>query len=157
MPNAIIRTNSDHTDFIQLVRLLDADLKIRDGDEHAFYDQFNKIQHIRHVVVFFEDDKAVGCGAFKAYDEQQVEIKRMYVLPEFRGKAIGLQVLQELEKWAAELSYSGCILETGKKQPEAIRLYQKAGYHLIKNYGQYEHVENSVCMAKSIAGQQINT
>ena len=151
MPNSIIRTNSDHTDLIQLVRLLDADLKIRDGDEHAFYDQFNKIQHIRHVVVFYKNEKPVGCGAFKAFDEQQVEIKRMYVLPEYRGQAIGLQVLEELEKWAAELSYTGCILETGRKQPEAIRLYEKAGYQLIKNYGQYEHVENSVCMAKKIA------
>ena len=46
MEHLIIRTSSDHSDFIQLVRLLDADLKIRDGDEHAFYDQFNKIQHI---------------------------------------------------------------------------------------------------------------
>jgi len=66
------------------------------------------------------------------------------------GHGLGLEVLKELEKWAAELKYRTCILETGKKQPEAIRLYQKAGYTLIKNYGQYENVENSVCMAKAI-------
>jgi putative acetyltransferase len=144
------RTNSDNTDFQQLVVLLDKDLAIRDGDEHAFYAQFNKIASIRNVVVCYMDEKPIGCGAFKAYAPNTVEIKRMFVLPEYRGHGIGHKVLNELELWAAESGYGECILETGKKQPEAIRLYQKAGYNIIKNYGQYENVENSVCMSKVI-------
>jgi putative acetyltransferase len=147
---AFIRTDSDNTDFINLVALLDADLSIRDGDEHAFYAQFNKIAMIRNVVVCYINDNAIGCGAFKHYEEKQAEIKRMFVLPEYRGHGIGLNILKELELWAAELNYTTCILETGKKQPEAIRLYQKAGYSAIPCYGQYLHVENSVCMKKSI-------
>ena len=83
------------------------------------------------------------------YEEKIAEIKRMFVKPEFRGLGIGYSILKELEQWSVELNYVECILETGKKQPEAIRLYQKAGYILIPNYGQYENVENSVCMKKS--------
>ena len=144
------RTDSDNTDFQKLVALLDEDLAIRDGNEHAFYDQFNKITNIRNAIVCYVDDMPIGCGAFKQYEEKKVEIKRMYVLPEYRGKSLGLKILKELEVWAAELNFEQCILETGKKQPEAIRLYQKAGYTIIENYGQYENVENSVCMIKTI-------
>jgi GNAT superfamily N-acetyltransferase len=144
------RTDSDNPDFRSLVILLDADLKERDGDEHTFYDQFNKIANIRNAIVCYVDDKAIGCGAFKEFDESKVEIKRMFVLPEYRGHGIAMKILKELELWAAELNYQQYILETGKKQPEAIRLYQKAGYSVIPNYGQYINVENSVCMMKTV-------
>ena len=144
------RTGSDNTDFQALVALLDKDLSIRDGDEHAFYAQFNKVQNIKHVIVCYMHDKAIGCGAFKKYDEQKVEIKRMFVLPEYRGHGIGFNILKELELWALELNYAACILETGKKQPEAIHLYQKSGYVIIPSYGQYLNIENSVCMTKNI-------
>jgi len=144
------RTDSRDADFINLVALLDQDLAIRDGAEHGFYAQFNKVGSIRNVVVCYAGDQPVACGAFKPYDEKKVEIKRMYVSPALRGQGIGGAVLRELEQWAAELNYKACVLETGKKQPEAIRLYQKSGYSLIKNYGQYENVENSVCMEKKL-------
>lgn len=147
MPH-LIRTNSDHKDFIALVKHLDADLAERDGAEHAFYAQFNKIDKIKHAVVAYEDEKPVGCGAIKAYEPDTMEVKRMFVFPQFRGRGIAGEVLAELERWAAELSYSRCILETGLKQPEAIALYQKSGYSRIPNYGQYAGVENSVCFEK---------
>ncbi len=145
------RTDSQNEDFQMLISLLDKDLAIRDGDEHAFYKQFNKIQTIRHAVVCYVDQLPVGCGAFREYESGQVEIKRMFVHPDFRGQGIGLFILKELERWAAELHYHTCILETGKMQPEAIRLYQKAGYSIMKSYGQYLHVENSVCMNKRLS------
>ncbi|MBK6964973.1 MAG: GNAT family N-acetyltransferase [Bacteroidales bacterium] len=144
------RTDSDSSDFQELVMLLDADLQIRDGAEHGFYAQFNKIANIRNVVVCYIDHQPVGCGAFKEYDQKSVEIKRMFVRPEYRNQGLGLAILKELEKWAAESNFSAAILETGKKQPEAITLYQKAGYRIIKNFGQYEHVENSVCMTRDL-------
>ncbi len=144
------RTNSDDPVFQKLVGLLDQDLKIRDGEEHAFYAQFNKIDKIKEAVVFYVGSTTVGCGAIKQYDEKTAEIKRMFVLPQFRGQGIAYLILKELELWAKELNYSNCILETGKKQTEAIRLYQKAGYSLIPNYGQYKNVENSICMIKII-------
>lgn len=65
-------------------------------------------------------------------------------------KEIAGQILTALEEWAKELQHTSCILETGKKQPEAIRLYQKSGYNIIPNYGQYAGIDNSVCMKKEI-------
>ena len=145
-----IRSNSENKDFQNLVKELDADLKIRDGEEHGFYSQFNKIDTIKYVVVAYENNIVVGCGAIKAYSNDTVEVKRMYVPPHKRGKGIAAKVLSELENWAKELNYKRCILETGKKQPEAIRLYTKNGYVSIPNYGQYEGVENSVCFGKEL-------
>lgn len=146
----IIRTNSDNHDFIELVKLLDADLAQRDGEEHSFYAQFNTIDNIKYVVLAYENEKPLGCGAIKEYEANTMEIKRMYVSPESRNKGIAMKILSELENWASELSYAKCILETGKKQPEAIGLYKKNGYTLIPNYGQYAGTENSLCFEKEI-------
>jgi putative acetyltransferase len=144
------RTHSDDRDFVELVRRLDADLAERDGDAHPFYAQFNKIDKIKFVVVAYEDGIPVACGAIKEFSPGIMEVKRMYTSPESRGKGIAGKVLDELERWAAELSCQKCILETGKKQPEAIRLYQKSGYQIIPNYGPYAGVENSVCFEKEL-------
>ena len=146
----IVRTNSDNPDFIELVKYLDADLAIRDGNEHSFYAQFNKIDKIKFVVVAYEDDQPIGCGAIKEYAPNTMEIKRMYTSPASRGNGIATKVLTELENWAAEMSFEKCILETGKKQPEAIALYKKSGYKSISNYGQYAGIENSVCFRKEV-------
>ena len=146
----LVRTDSDNSDFIALVGKLDADLAERDGSDHTFYAQFNKIDMIRYVVVAYENELAIGCGAIKQFTPESMEVKRMYVLPENRGKGIAGAVLSELEKWAKELLYANCVLETGKKQPEAIKLYQNNGYRLIPNYGQYAGIENSVCFQKEL-------
>jgi putative acetyltransferase len=146
----ILRTDSDNQDFIELVKHLDAELAQRDGEDHSFYDQFNKIDHIKYVVLAYENKTPLGCGAIKAFEPNTVEVKRMYVSPASRGQGIATKILAELEKWAAELTYSQCILETGKKQPEAIRLYHKNGYGLIPNYGQYTGIENSLCFQKQL-------
>ena len=146
----LIRTNSGNPDFNGLVRLLDQDLQVRDGAEHAFYAQFNKVSAIRYAVVAYRGDESVGCGAFKEFTGELVEIKRIFVQPAHREQGIAQAILAELEQWAQELHYTGCVLETGKIQPEAIRLYQKVNYQVISNYGQYAGVENSVCMQKEI-------
>jgi putative acetyltransferase len=150
---SIVRTNSDNTDFRKLVNLLDAELLVRDGEEHVFYAQFNNIDSLSEVVVAYSDQIAVGCGAIKAYAEQTAEIKRMFVKEENRGKGVAGKILGELETWSRELNFDECILETGFKQPEAIALYKKSGYEVIPNYGQYIGVENSVCMKKIIGDQ----
>ena len=147
----LIRTTSDNPDFIWLVKLLDADLANRDGSEHSFYAQFNKIDKIKYVVVAYDHGKAVGCGTIKQFSSGTMEIKRMYTLPQQRGKGIGSRILNELEKWAAEMSCNKCILETGNRQPEAIMLYRNNGYNRIPNYGQYQGIENSVCFEKEIS------
>lgn len=144
----ILRTNSENQDFVQLVTLLDQDLQRRDGDDHSFFAQFNKIDSINYVVVAYLDLTPVGCGAIKQYDDLTMEVKRMFVTPEHRGNGVATTVLKELEQWTKELGYKKCILETGERQPEAIGLYAKNGYKRIPNYGQYANVITSVCFLK---------
>lgn len=148
--SSLTRTDSEHPDFVALVRLLDAELAIRDGEDHAFYAQFNKIDKIRHVILAYQEGIPVACGAFKPFEADVVEVKRMFVQPECRGKGIAGQVLAALETWAGELGFRRCVLETGMQQPEAIALYTKSGYARIPNYGQYAGVENSVCFEKML-------
>ena len=144
------RTNSEDAVFLQLVKELDADLAVRDGKEREFYNQFNKLDSIKHVIIAYENEKPAGCGAIKQYSSDTMEVKRMFVPLKLRGKGIASAVLNELEKWASELGYKKCILETGKRQPEAIALYKKNGYMQIPNYGQYIGIENSVCFIKEL-------
>lgn len=146
----IKRTNSEDPAFQMLVRELDKDLAIRNGEDDAFFAQFNKIAALRHVVVAYDESGPVGCGAVKEYEPGVMEVKRMYVPPQRRGKGIAASVLKELELWSAELGYRTCILETGLKMPEAIALYTKSNYQRIKNYGQYAEVEDSVCFEKRL-------
>ena len=145
------RTDSSDADFVKLVIALDKYLADVDGEEHGYYAQFNGLESISNVVVVYDGDEPVGCGAFKPYSDTAVEIKRMYVSPEHRGKKIGVLILDELEGWAGELRYSECILETGQKQKAAVRLYQNTGYQVIPNYDQYVGIDTSICMKKSVA------
>ena len=146
----LIRTDSSNQDFIDLVELLDADLAIRDGEDHSFYNQFNSINQIKYALVCLENNKPVGCGAIKEFSSQTMEVKRMFILPDFRGKGFASLILAELENWALELGFKKCILETGKMQPEAIELYGKNGYCKTPNYGQYAGVNNSLCFEKNL-------
>ncbi len=146
----LLRTNSKNPDFVNLVKSLDAELAIRDGDEHEFYDQFNAIDTLKYAVVAYQKNVPISCGAIKEIDSETIEIKRMYTVPEHRGKGIASQVLHELENWTRDLAFKRCILETGKKQPEAIALYNKSGYERIPNYGPYVGVENSLCFQKVV-------
>lgn len=146
----LIKTNSDSSDFRSLVVQLDADLQARYGEQQSFFSQFNKLDHIHHVIVAYENNQPVGCGAFKEYELGVAEIKRMFVTPALRGKGIAAEILSALELWAKEEGFEICILETGVQQPEAISLYEKCSYNRIPNYGQYIGVEISLCMQKQL-------
>ncbi len=147
----IKRTDSNDKDFHLLVKKLDKDLQDRYGALQTFYNRFNAIQNLPTVVVAYYDEQPVGCGCFKKFDDESVEIKRMYVSNEQRGKGIGTAILSELEKWAVELKVGSMVLETGNNQPEAVHLYGKLGYAVIPNYGQYISMEEtSICMKKEL-------
>lgn len=150
----LVRTDACHEDFIQLVKQLDAYLAEVDGEDHEFYDQYNQLDDIKHIILAYDDHMPVGCGAIKAYDDHSVEIKRMYTDPLHRGKGIASKILTDLETWAFELSYQYCVLETGKKQTEAIALYKKMGYINTPCYGQYAGVTNSLCFKKVLFPNQ---
>ena len=146
----IVRTNSANKDFIDLVCLLDKELAERDGDDHEFYHQFNNIDVLNHALILYESNRPIACGAIKKFDVNSAEVKRMYTCIDARGRGIATQVLIALEEWAKELGFTNTVLETGKRQPEAIALYQKNNYQIIPNYGQYQGIENSVCFKKEL-------
>ena len=115
-----IRTNSDNKDFQALAAELEAELAIRDGDNHVFLAQLNKIHTLDYVVVAYDGDEPVGCGAIREYSRDTMEVKRMYVPSCQRRKGIASLLLSELERWCVELGFANCVLETGRNQPEAI-------------------------------------
>ncbi|CAH1000976.1 hypothetical protein LEM8419_01979 [Neolewinella maritima] len=148
----LLRTTPAHPAYPQLIRELDAFLAVTDGDDHAFYDQYNGSDDIKHVVLLLDEQgKAVGCGAIKEFATRTAEVKRMYVAESARGRGLAGRILTELEGWARELGYRRLMLETGTRQTAALRLYEKHGYRrMAENYGPYAGVEESVCMEKRL-------
>jgi len=144
----IKRSQYTDNDFVLLISHLDDELNNRHDNQRTVYDKFNKVDSIQTVIITHINDVPVGCGCFKQFDDNTVEIKRMFVETAYRGKGISKLILNELEKWAKELGYSRSILETGIKLPEAIGLYEKSGYTRIINYGQYKDLPNSLCFEK---------
>ena len=145
----IIRTDYLNPAFQELVAQLNTDLAKRDGKDHPL-SQFNEITHLKHVVVVYLKNKAVGCGAIAKYDLSATEIKRMYVTRAHRGQQLGEKILTELENWAKELGHSKCILFMGINQPEAMKLYLKNNFSIIENYGKLKDIPDSICLAKSL-------
>jgi putative acetyltransferase len=146
----IIQRNWDHPDFRELISLLDGEFRERYGAVQDEYDRHNTTGPATTILVAYEDEKAVGCGAFRVFDEKTVEIKRMFVRKEYRGKGISKLILNRLEEIAADMGYSTAVLETGIKQQEAIALYKKSGYTQTEKYGPYANLEFSICMSKKI-------
>ncbi len=101
--------------------------------------------------------RAVACGALRPLEADACEIKRMFVIPDSRGRGYARVILTELERLATSLGYAVARLETAHRQPEAIALYQRAGYRRIPNFGIYAASERSVCFEKGlVAGYPAN-
>ncbi|MBL7943087.1 MAG: GNAT family N-acetyltransferase [Flavobacteriales bacterium] len=149
-PVTLIRSTPGHPDFQLLVNELDRDLAIRNGEANNFFVQFNRTTDIPFTIVAYIDQLPVGCGAMKPFASGKMEIKRMFVRSEFRGRGIARQILSSLETWAGELAMQACVLETGDKMPEAIALYTRSGYAVIPNYGPYADVASSLCFEKKL-------
>lgn len=146
----VIRTNSDNPDFQSLTDELDTELCRIYNTRKEDYEEYNRITGLPTVVLVYENDVAIACGCFKQFDTPRIELKRMFVKPEFRGKGIASLMVAELEKWAFKLGYETAILETGKGQPEAIALYRKLGYTHIPHFGEFPEQSRSVCLGKGL-------
>lgn len=144
----LLRTDSAHPDFRNLVKSLDATLAEHNGDTDDFFAQFNTIDAIKNCIVAYVDDRPAACGAFKPFSEDTVEIKRMFTDPEFRKRGLGSAIVTELENWAKELGFKKTVLETSQDLTQAISVYEKNGFYKIPNYGQYIGVDTSVCFEK---------
>jgi len=144
------RTNANDSDFIQLVDQLNAELLVLEGDQHEFYAQYDKIDNIKYAIVAYENNKPVGCGSIKNFGDDSMEIKRMFVHPNLRRSGVASLIIEELEKWSRELGYYTCVLETGTNNPKAVALYNRLGFEVIPNYGQYKGVDTSICFRKKL-------
>jgi GNAT superfamily N-acetyltransferase len=147
--------DSSNEDFKSLVVQLDKGLYDRYQSGQAQYEKYNRLESINTVVVAYDKEEPVGCGAYKVYDKQTVEMKRMFVAESHRGRGISKMILKELEAKAREAGFTKSVLETGIKQHEAMGLYNKAGYTLTENYGQYKGMPLSICFEKK-TNQLIN-
>ena len=145
-----VRTSADHPDFVHLVSLLDHELWVELQEDQATYDRYNKVPDIKTAIIIYDNENPVAIGCYKAYNNNTVEIKRMYVDKAYRGKGISKMVLDELEKWAIENGFQQAILETSIHFNVAQSLYSKAGYVIVPNYDQYEDLEESICMKKKL-------
>jgi GNAT superfamily N-acetyltransferase len=102
------------------------------------------------LVMRDDDDRAVGCGGIARFDDTRGEVKRMYVVPEARGRGLGRRLLEELEGEARRLGYARVVLETGDRQQEAVGLYESTGYERIPCYPPYDSRELSICYEKRL-------
>ena len=146
----IRRTNSENPDFKRLTQELDVALCDLYGTKQEDFEEYNRIIDLDTVVLAYQDDIAIGCGCFRKFNEDSIEIKRMFVTPEHRGKGVASRILYELESWGYELKYSYATLETGNKQIPAIEMYQGLGYMIIDHFTNHANADISVSMIKSL-------
>jgi GNAT superfamily N-acetyltransferase len=145
------RTTPEDKNFQKLVSLLDQDLLNRYGAAQEYFSPHNKIDPSARAVIVYAGKQPVGCGCYRPMAEPgKAEIKRMFVLPEWRGRGVAKTILHELEIWAASEGYQEAVLETGNGQPEAISLYGRCGYGIISSFGPYVGLEESICFGKQL-------
>ena len=146
------RTDGKDKEFIENCRLLDIDLDRRVGKKikRDKYKKFNQIDEIQQAIVVYEGNKAVGGGAIRRYNDEDIELKRVFVHAEYQGQGIGSKLVSLLIEWAMELGYKRMILETGELLAESCAVYKKLGFQVISNYGPYVDMEESLCMAKEL-------
>lgn len=145
-------TNGRNKDFIFLCHTLDDFLnEVAGGEENrAEYIPYNSLDDIHDAVVAYDGDKAIGCAAFKRYDDECAEVKRVFIRAEYRGKGIAKKLMEVLEDIARKKGYTGFILESGEPLAAAMALYRTSGYYIIPNYDQYADMPQSVCMKKKL-------
>lgn len=146
----IIRTDNKNADFNYLIKLLDESLNEINGESQKQFDKHNKVDHISEAVVIYNDKVPAACGAYKEFDVESAELKRIFVVKEARRKGLAKLVVRELEELARSKGYKFAILETGVKQKEAITLYRSMGYEAIQNFEPYIGSVDSVCMRKPL-------
>lgn len=147
-----IRTDGKNLDFIENCRLLDMDLDRRVGKKikRDKYKKYNQLDEIQEALVVYENNAAIGGGAIRKYDDETVELKRVFVRSEYQGQGIGSRLVSLLTEWAMELGYRRMILETGELLAESCALYRKLGFEVIPNYGPYVNMPESLCMEKNL-------
>ncbi|MCM1083293.1 MAG: GNAT family N-acetyltransferase [Clostridium sp.] len=132
--------------------MIDIDLDRRVGKKikRDKYKKYNQLDEIQEAIVVYEDNKAIGGGAIRKYDDENIELKRVFVRTEYQGQGIGSKLVSLLIEWAMELGYKRMILETGELLAESCAVYKKMGFEVIPNYAPYVNMPESLCMAKDL-------
>ena len=147
----LVARRIDDPDAAGLVVALLDDLAERYGGRDAFHpDPASLAPPDGEFVVARLDGVPVGCGGFRRFDDGVAEIKRMYVVPAARRRGVAAAVLADLEARAGALGYRSIRLETGTNQPEAMALYQRAGYRAMVPYGHCRESPMSRCFEKDL-------
>jgi putative acetyltransferase len=143
----------DSADARRLIGALDEHLASRYPPEQRFGPNL-KVEHLAHGLGAFLiarlNGAAIGCGAVRRLDEERVELKRMYVDPDYRGRGVAREIIERLEAEARAMGASRLVLETGIFQDEAIGLYRRVGFRVIDCFGEYAGVPTSLCLEKAL-------
>jgi len=150
MSYRFIRTHIHDANFLEMVKMLDAELRNMYGNQLDDYDPHNKLKENTFALIVKENDQTIGCGAFRPMENNIAEIKRMFVHHEHRGKGLSKLILAELETWIKEKQYTYIKLETGSKNTAALSLYPATGYKPIEPFGPYISLPDSFCFGKKI-------
>ena len=147
-----IYTDGGNDDFIEQCHMLDDFLNELVGGEQnrAQYIPYNKLDDIHNVIVAYDGDMPVGCASFKKYDEENAEVKRVFIKDEYRGRGISKTLMSMLEERASKSGYKYLVLESGELLVAAMALYRKLDFKVIPNYGQYKDMPESICMRKEL-------
>lgn len=147
-----VKTDGNSEDFARLCECLDQNLDEIVGGRfnRQKYTKYNQLDDIHDVITVYLDGQAIAGGSYRFYDEETVEIKRMYVDGQYRRRGISRELLLRLEADARIAGYRFAVLETGELLEAAMELYRKAGYKRIPNYGQYADMPESICMMKKL-------
>lgn len=146
----IVRTTSEAPDHAELLHLLEAELMERYRNEPGIRKPENPAAEINQVLIAYFEGIPVGCSGFKKYSADCAELIHMFVKKEYRNKGIAQVLLKELENWVAEAGFKTAIFETGKKQPEAMHLYERMGYTRTANFHPENQSSLTVCMIKKL-------
>ena len=141
-------TNADLT---ALVAELDAYFRAGWGEAADHYKQYHTLDGMACAAVAYIEGPPAACGCWRAFDPVTAEIKRMYVRPAYRRQGIAGKIVAALEQHAAASGCHRAVLETGVEMPDAIAFYEKQGYRLVPNYGDFVDDEICVCMEKQIS------
>ncbi len=112
---------------------------------------YNLSDLISDVLIVFSGDTAIGCGGLKQYSEEDAEIKRVWVEPEYRRQHLAMEIVKKLEEKAKTFGYKRVVLQTRPIMTDAVGLYTKLGYEQIENYPPYDKLEGAVCFAKALS------
>ena len=147
-----IYTNGENKDFAFLCQRLDESLNELSGGEEnrCEYIELNSIANIHDVIIVYGSDVPIACGSFKKYDDESVEMKRVFVEKAHRGQGIAKAIMDRLEQAAKSKGYKNAVLETGRHMNIAVGMYKSIGYEIIDNYGPYKGMEKSICLGKAL-------